>query len=170
MTWSPGVRRALLVAHVATSVGWLGAVTASLGISLVGLVADDEQLARAAYLVLEPVGRYVLVPLAVATLVTGVVQSLGSRWGLLLHWWVVFKLAITLLAGAILLAYLATFDAMATAAADRSLRLADVRNPSPVLHATLALVGLLVATVLAIVKPRGRTRRGMRRSATQAFE
>jgi hypothetical protein len=38
---------------------------------------------------------------------------------------------------------------------------------SPTLHASLALVLLLVATVLAVFKPRGMTRYGQRRQREQ---
>lgn len=56
-----------------------------------------------------------------------------------------------------------TFAAMATVAASAGVDLGTVRNPSPVLHAALALVVLLVATVLAVYKPRGITPYGWRK-------
>jgi len=71
--------------------------------------------------------------------------------------------AINLFAVAVLLIYLPTFRALAGAAADTRAELADVRNPSPLLHAILALALLLVAVVLAIYKPRGLTRHGWRK-------
>jgi heme/copper-type cytochrome/quinol oxidase subunit 2 len=112
---------------------------------------------RAAYLVMEPAARFVLLPFAIASLVTGLVQSLGTSWGLIRHYWVVFKLLITILATIILVVYMATFRVMAATAADMTAELDVVRNPSPVLHAVLALVALLSATVLAVFKPRGVT-------------
>ena len=45
-------------------------------------------------------------------------------------------------------------------AADPSADLDVVRNASPSLHAALALLVLLVATVLVVYKPRGRSRYG----------
>jgi hypothetical protein len=38
-----------------------------------------------------------------------------------------------------------------------------VRNSAPLQHAALALLALLVATVLAVYKPRGMTRYGRRK-------
>jgi hypothetical protein len=78
--------------------------------------------------------------------------------GLFRHYWVVFKLLITVFATIVLLIYMGTFSYMAGGAADPTADLDVVRNPSPRLHAALALLVLLVATVLAIYKPRGMTR------------
>ena len=94
---------------------------------------------------------------------TGIVQSLVTAWGLFRHYWVVFKLLIAVLATIVLLIYQRTFRAMAAVSADPSSDLDLVRNSSPLLHAALALLALLVATVLAIYKPRGLTRYGWRK-------
>ena len=40
---------------------------------------------------------------------------------------------------------------------DKSARLGAIQNPSPVLHAGAALVLLVAATALAVLKPRGLT-------------
>jgi hypothetical protein len=149
----------VLTAHVAASVGWLGAVTVSLALAVAGLAADDAETARSAYVALELTGWYVLVPLSLSSLATGLVQSLGTAWGLFRHYWVVFKLLINLLATALLLMYMPTLDALANAAAPR-------REASPVLHAAAAVVLLLTATVLGVYKPRGLTPYGRRRRAT----
>lgn len=165
MTLSPRVRRLAVAAHVTVSVGWVGAVLTFVAISVVGLTSDDAATVRGSYLVMDAAARFVLVPLALLSLVTGVVQSVGTAWGLLRHYWVVVKLLITVLATAVLLLYLRTFTAMADAAADPAAALGEIRNPSPLLHAVLALVLLLAATVLGVVKPRGLTRIGRRAAA-----
>ena len=98
----------------------------------------------------------------VCALVTGIVMSFGMSWGLFRHYWVVAKLTITVFSTLILLVYMRTFEQMAAIAADPSTGLEAVRNPSPVLHAVLAIVLLFVATVLGIYKPRGLTAYGQR--------
>ncbi len=163
MTMTPGVRKLALTAHVVSSVGWLGAVTGFLALAVVGLTSQDAQTVRGSYLVMEPAAWFVLVPLAVASLLTGLVQSLGTTWGLFRHYWVLFKLLINLVATAVLLMYMETFSLMARVAADPSADLRAVRNVSPALHAALALVLLLAATMLAMYKPRGMTRYGQRK-------
>lgn len=160
---APGVRKAALVAHVCGSVGWLGAIVTSLVLGVVGLTARDGEVVRAAYLTLAVLGRWALLPFSVAALLTGLVQSLGTGWGLFRHYWVVAKLLMNLVATGVLLLYLQTLTylaGLARASADP----AGLRDPSPVVHAGAAIALLLVALVLSIYKPRGLTRYGLRRS------
>jgi hypothetical protein len=159
----PWLRKLALTGHVASSVGWLGGTLVFVGLSVVGLTSRDDQTARAAYLLMEPTARYVLTPLALASLVSGVIQSLGTPWGLLRHYWVGFKLVLTVFAVVVLLTYLDTLGHLAAVATDTDTDLRVVRDPSPGLHATLAAIVLLVTTVLAVYKPPGMTRYGQRR-------
>jgi hypothetical protein len=167
---TPAVRKLALTAHVVSSVGWLGAVAAFLALAVVGLTSQDAATVRGVYLVMEPAAWFVLVPLAFASLLTGLVQSLGTTWGLFRHYWVVFKLVINLVATTVLLVYMGTFRYMAAVAADRNAELEVVRNSSPLLHAALALLLLLTATTLAVYKPRGMTRYGRRKQREQRAE
>ena len=165
MTRAVRFRKLALTAHVACSVGWSGAIVAFLGLGIAGLATDDAGTASGVYVAMEVTGRYVLVPFAVGSLLTGVVQSLVTRWGLVRHYWVVAKLAITVFAAAVLLMYLETLDALAVAsrAASPGAGLGTAESLSPVLHAGAALALLLVATVLAVYKPRGLTPYGLRK-------
>jgi hypothetical protein len=163
MTMPPRLRKFALTAHVASSVGWLGAVAGFLAIAVVGLTSRDAPTVRGAYLVMDPAARMVLVPLAFTSLLTGLVQALGTPWGVVRHYWVLFKLLINLLATVVLLLYLETFRSMARVAADPNVDLNMVRNPSPALHAGAALLLLLVATTLSVYKPRGVTPFGRRK-------
>jgi hypothetical protein len=157
-----GARRLLLTAHVVASVGWLGAVAAFLGLAVTGLVSERPETVRAAYVAMEPLAAFVLVPLALASLATGIVQSLVTAWGLLRHYWVVFKLLINVVATLFLLLYLRTLASLADRAAAGD-ELALPRSLSPLLHAAGAVALLLVATTLAVYKPRGLTPYGWRK-------
>ncbi len=166
MTMTPRVRKLALTAHVTFSVGWLGAVAGFLALAVAGLASEDAQLVRAAYLVMEPIGWFVLVPLAFASLLTGLVQSFGTTWGLLRHYWVLFKLLINLFATIVLLLYTQTLNSLADVAREATLSGDDIdamRSASPLLHAAAAMLLLLVATTLAVYKPRGMTRYGQRK-------
>ena len=163
MLMTPGVRRFALTAHVTSSVGWVGAVAVFLAHAILGMTSQDPRIVRGVYLVMEPAAWFVLVPLAFTSMVTGLVQSLGTTWGLLRHYWVVLKLLITVVATLILLTYMDTFRSMAEVAANNVADIGIVRNPSPIIHAALALIVLLIATVLAIYKPRGMTPYGWRK-------
>jgi hypothetical protein len=167
---APRVRRLALTAHVTASVGWLGAVAATLALAIAGATSDDLQTLRAAYRAMELTAWSVLVPLALASLLTGLVQSLGTKWGLFRHYWVVFKLFINVFATIILVMYTQTLGSLADRAEQTPLssdHLAGLRSPSPVLHAGAALLLLLVATTLAVYKPVGLTRYGRRRQHQQ---
>ena len=152
----------MLTAHIVSSVGWLGAVAAFMALAVVGLASQDGQLVRGAYLAAEPIAWFVLVPLAVASLLTGVAQSLASTWGLFRHYWVFFKLLIAVVATVVLLQYTDTIGFFADAAASGA-DLRELRAPTFLLHSAAALLLLLVATVLAVYKPPGMTRYGRRR-------
>jgi hypothetical protein len=70
------LRRFVFTTHVTSSVGWVGAVLVFLALSLIGLTSPNEATARGAYLVMAPAAWFVLVPLAHASLLTGVAISL----------------------------------------------------------------------------------------------
>ena len=162
MTMSPRLRYLALTAHVTCSVGWVGAVVAFLGLAIIGLTSDDLEVVRGVYLTMELAGWFVLVPLAVASLVTGLVQSLGTHWGVFRHYWVVFKLAINIAAAVVLLVYMQTLAYFADVAREAD-DAETLRSASPLLHAAAALVLLLTATTLAVFKPRGVTPYGQRK-------
>jgi hypothetical protein len=142
-------------------------VIAFLALAVVGLTSPDERTVRGAYLVMAPAAWYALVPLAHASLLSGVVLSLGTAWGLFRHYWVVLKLGITLLCTVVLLIYMGTFREMAGVAADPVVDLGLVRNASPMLHAILALILLIIATALGVYKPLGMTAYGRRKQDEQ---
>jgi hypothetical protein len=170
MTMRPGLRKFALTAHVTSSVGWLGAVVLFLALAVVGLTSQDAETVRGAYLVMEPAAWFVLVPLAFASLLTGLVQALGTAWGLFRHYWVLAKLVINVFATIVLLMYTQTLSSLGDIAAERTTSsddLGTVRSPSPVLHAGAALLLLLVATTLAVYKPRGLTPHGQRKQREQ---
>jgi hypothetical protein len=157
MAFAPAIRRLTFATHVTSSAGWVGAVLVFLALASIALISADERTVRGAYLVMAPAAWLVLVPLAHASLLSGIALSLGTPWGLFRHYWVVLKLAITLFSTVILLIYMGTFRQMAGVAADPVVQLGLVRNPSPVVHAFLALILLLIATWLAVYKPFGVT-------------
>lgn len=163
MIMPPALRRAALVGHVTSSVGWLGAVAAFLVLAVVALHSADVATSRSLYVAMDVLGRAVLVPLALAALVTGVVQSLGTAWGLFLHWWVIVKLSLTVLSTAVLLTYTTTLTTLADAARDPAGHVGLLPSSSPVLHSGAALVVLLAAAALSVFKPKGLTRYGWRK-------
>lgn len=167
MMMGPGLRKFALTAHVVSSVGWLGTVLAFLALSIVGVASDDPERVRGIYLAAEPLAWFAIVPLSLAAFVTGVVQGIGSQWGLFRYYWVVVKFGLTVFAIVILLQYLATVASVTEVARDPSAGIDDVRSASYVLHAGVGLALLVVTTVLSIYKPRGLTPYGYRQLEKQ---
>jgi hypothetical protein len=119
---------------------------------------------NAAYLGMDLVTRFVIVPLSIAPLITGPLLSLGTPWGLFRHYWILAKLVITILSTLILLIHVQPISYLSHAAAEGTLSSADHSlRIQMVAAASAALVALLVATALAVYKPRGMTRYGWRK-------
>ncbi|HZS04779.1 MAG TPA: hypothetical protein VFD58_08085 [Blastocatellia bacterium] len=161
----PALRKFTLTAHITFSVGWLGAVAAYLALAITGLTSHDAGMVRAAYLSMELVGWFVIVPLSLATLLAGLVESLGTQWGLFRHWWVLVKFLLTTGATVILLQHMQAVTAISGVAADRALAATDFRalRIQLVVHAGGGLLILLAATVLSVYKPWGMTPYGLRK-------
>jgi len=157
---NPGARRLALTAHVTASVGWLGAVGAFLALAIVGLTSRDPSIVRSSYLAMDVTGWYVIVPLSLASLGTGVLQSLGTEWGLFRHYWVLVKLLLTLVAAGVLLAEVGSVEYLASLATTSP----DPRQLSSTLpHSIGGSIILTTALILSVVKPRGLTRYGWRK-------
>jgi hypothetical protein len=169
MTMTPRLRKFALTAHVTSSVGWLGAVAGFLALAVAGLTRQDAQMVRAAYLAMELTGWFVIVPLSFAAPITGLVQSLGTTWGLFRHYWVLVKFLITIPCTIVLLLHMQPTSRLAGVAAQTTLSSADLGGLRIQLVADsgAALLVLLVATTLSVYKPRGMTRYGARKQHEQ---
>ena len=172
MYLTPSLRKFALTGHVGISVGLLGAVASFLAISIAGISSQDTHLVHAAYPVMDLVARLVIVPLALATLVTGFIEALCTPWGLFRHYWVLAKLVITGFATIILLvklelvAYAANLATQAIPS-EASLRLAGMEL---VAHSAAGLLLLFVPLVLSIYKPRGLTPYGLRKQRERQLD
>lgn len=169
MNMAPNLRKFTLTAHIASSIGLLGSIAAFLALALAGLTAQEAQIVRAAYLAMDITAQFVIVPLALASLLTGVIQSLGTAWGLFQHYWVAAKLLITTFATAVLLAKLELIRYAARLASESVLPRADLRAAGMELavHAAGGLLVLLVPAVLSVYRPWGLTPYGRRRRHEQ---
>jgi hypothetical protein len=165
---TPGLRKFGLTAHVIASVGWLGAVLSFLVLAIVGLTSPDPEAVRSAYLAMEVMTRLIIVPLCVASLLTGIVQALGTPWGLFRHHWIVAKLFINVVSTILLLVHMRPITHLGHRAAAIVFASSDFRSVrlQVAIDAGAALVGLLVATLLAVYKPKGLTRYGQRKRVT----
>ena len=159
------LRKFALTAHITFSVSWLGSVGSFLALAVAALVSTDGQIAHAAYVAMEVIAWFVILPLALASLLTGLIQSLGTTWGLLRYYWVMVKFAITIFATTVLILKLNLISYLARAAASAPLASTDLRQfrIELLVHAAGGLLVLLVPTVLSVYKPWGLTAYGRRK-------
>ncbi len=168
MIMGPRLRRVVLITHITSSVGWIGAVAAFFALAVTGVTSQDTPVVRGAYLAMEVSAWYVILPLAVASLLIGTVQALGSRWGLVRHYWVLIKLGVTVVAFVVFVAKLPLISHLARVAAQTTPSAADVGTQMElVLHSGGGLLVLIVPAALSVYKPRGMTRHGQRKQLDQ---
>jgi uncharacterized membrane protein len=164
MIMPPRLRKTVLTTHVATSVGWLGAVLAYLALDITAVTSQDISTVRGAYAAMEVTVLYVIVPLALTSVLIGMVNALGTPLGLFRHYWVLVKLLLTVFAATVLLIETQTVSHLAETAASS----ADPRElPGTLLHSIGGLVVLLITVILSVFKPRGVTRYGWRKQDEQ---
>lgn len=158
MVMTPSVRKLALTVHVTASVGWAGALAVFLVHALASSMSENDQIVRAAAVAMGLTAWLVILPLSIASLVSGLVQALGTAWGLLRHYWVLFKLLLTAIATGILQLKLQPISHLADTAAQAGLGSGDLigLRTSLAVHAAGGLVVLLAAAALAIYKPEGR--------------
>lgn len=160
MIMPPRLRKTVLTAHIASSVGWLGAVAAYLALDITAAAGTDIESVRSAYVAMALVVRYAVVPLALTSLLVAIVNALGTTWGLFRHYWVLMKLVLTLVAATVLLLEAPTVAQLADTAAAST----DPRDlPGTLAHSVGGLVVLLTSLTLSVFKPRGLTRHGWRK-------
>src|SRR5262245_27663529 len=130
-----------------------------IALAIAGLISRDHQIVRAAYFSLEFIGWFVIVPLSLAALLSGLIQSLGTQWGLFRYHWVLAKFLLTSGATIVLLVHMQAVSRMADVAADAVLSSGDFRalRIQLVIHAAGGLLVLLAVTSLSVYQPWGLT-------------
>jgi hypothetical protein len=149
-------RVALLTVHVAMSVGWVGLDGALVALEITGLSTVDPVTRTGIATAMGVVASRVLVPVVGISVISGLVLALSTPWGLVRYWWIVAKcvIAVTLTATGLLLLI------------PRLQQILD-GDGEPARMQTLiarsaALLLLLAATGLSVIKPWGKTPRGRR--------
>lgn len=162
MIVKPGLRKLLLSVHLTLSVGWIGAVLVYLCFGITAVRSDDVRTVRAAWIAMDLSGWYVIVPLAVASLVTGLVMALTTKWGLFRYYWVLISFGLTVFAVVVLVLHMPSVTVMADEAqVAEGARLEALGGD--LLHPSTGLALLLFVQVLNLYKPPGLTRYGWRK-------
>lgn len=158
MTFSPRLSKFILTSHITFSVGWFGAVVVFLALAITGLTSTNLQLARASYLAMEVSAWFAIIPLCFSSLSTGLVQALGTKWGLFNYYWVAVKLFLTVVGTILLLLHMQPISYLAGIATDDSfttnqeleLRIDIIQKSA------LAILLLLTTTTISVYKPWGK--------------
>lgn len=171
----PRLRKLVLAAHIIVSVGWLGIVVAMLVLSITAATAQDVGMSEVAYVLVDNVSDTLVASppasFSIAALLTGIVLSLGTKWGLLKHYWILAKLLLTLtiiLSGIFLVdQWIQQAISMAgESAAGTVVAYKDGSSQMLLIYASVAhLLMLGAATVISVYKPWGTIRRGRRDAA-----
>ncbi len=155
-------RKLVLTVHLVVSVGWIGTAMAYLALSVAAAAGRDPQVVRAAWIAKDVIGWYVIVPLALGTLASGVLLSVVTPWGLIRHYWVLFSFLLTLFSVAVLLLRMPAVSVLARVA--KSMPAVDLsRLEADLLHPGAGLLVLLGIATLNVYKPRGMTPYGWRK-------
>lgn len=163
MAMAPKIRKFMLVSHITFSVSWIGAVVCFLVFAISGLNNTDAQVLSSNYYAMNLIAQFVIVPLAFATLISGIVQGLGTNWGLIQHYWVVAKLSITVVSTVVLLLKLRLINELASAGLDIGNPLFSQARLELIVHAAGGILLLIIATVLSVYKPKGLTTYGRKK-------
>jgi hypothetical protein len=168
MIMTSRLRKFALASHITLAVGWIGAVAGYIALDVAAATSQNVQTLRAAYLAMELIAWYVIVPLALASLLSGLIMSVGTKWGLFRHYWVLISLLLTVCATVVLLVETQTISYFADRAADPTTSSDDLRAlGNTLVHSVGGTVMLLVILVLNVYKPRGMTRYGWRKQDQQ---
>jgi hypothetical protein len=158
----PRTRKIALTAHVATSVGWLGAAYTMVMLTVCGLVSNDTALRLACYEITHLFDEVVMIPLGFSMLASGLIVSLGTKWGLVKYRWVLTKFVLSI-------ALLIVIPILSVPRLEPLMY--QLRNGLPVATglaaaqvaiAVGAVVLLSAVTTISVFKPWGRTRWGRR--------
>lgn len=160
----PAIRKLALAIHLTTSVGWIGAVAGYLALDATVATSSDPSVVRAAWLAMGLIAAWAIVPLAFASLLTGLVMALFTKWGLFRHWWVLISFLLTVGATSVLLSETRVITASAAMAADPTTSSDQLlAMPPTLLHSIGGLAVLLAVQVLNVYKPQGLTPYGWRK-------
>lgn len=92
---SKRTRQLLVFLHVAVSVGWMGAGAANVVLAMTAGYTATDDVRRVCYFLMDQVDVFVIIPLAFAALVSGLLLCWVTPWGLARYWWVLVKLVLT---------------------------------------------------------------------------
>lgn len=171
-TISPRLRKAVLTAHVAISVGWLGLVTGMFAMSVAGATTHDAELQAAMYRTMSMLDEIFLGMTSMFALISGIVVSAGTKWGLLRRTWVATKFFLTMCVMVLGFSVIHQLILKANTLVDEKapVRGGELDGVGWAMSgaALVALLSLVLMTAVSTYKPWGTTRWGRAAAARTA--
>lgn len=161
-------RKLVLTLHTTVTGAWIGSVVAYLALVIAAMTGSNDRNVVSVWSALNLLAWYVIVPVAISSLLSGLAIALATPWGLFSHKWVVSSLGLTVAAVAVLLGHMPTVSNYASEAASNGLTDSQALRAGlqgELLHAGVGLLVLLTIQALNIYKPAGLTRHGRRLQA-----
>jgi len=160
MTMTSRVSRLVLTSHITFSIGWLGAVAVFIVLAINGLTSQDILLSRSSLIAMELSAWYVIVPFCLTSLFTGIIQAVGTKWGLFKHYWIVVKLFLTIAMTILLLLHMQPISYLASVAKGPSF--SNSQNSEQLIDliakAGAAILVLIAIATISVYKPWGKIR------------
>lgn len=159
---TPRLSKLMLTTHITFSVGWVGTVAAFLVLAVVGMTGN-MQMVTSCYIAMEVVAWFVIVPFCFASLLTGLIQAVGTHWGLFKHWWILVKLMLTVVATLILMLHMQPISYLAQVASQKTIALDELQNLRIriIADAAAAIIVLVAITTVSVYKPWGKIQFGI---------
>lgn len=161
MVMPQNLRKLTLTSHITFSVGWLGAIAVFLALAVTAFTTVNKQVAQSTYVAMEISTLYIIIPFCIASFITGLIQALGTKWGLFKYYWIIVKLFLTIVMTALLFLHLKPISYLSGVAMDMSSYKIETSRTliDLIVKASAAVLGLIVITTISIYKPWGRVQR-----------
>ncbi len=160
---SPPRFKLLLAAHIAVSGAWLGAAAVKMILAIAAATGATHP-GSSAFLTAIEFLTSTDATLAILTALSGVLLSLGTKWGLIQHYWIVVKIALSVtvvLTAAVLTdGFLAGMNTALASQAASDGNLLKIASTATILLISLCAIDMLMiaaATFISIYKPWGKT-------------
>lgn len=154
-------RKAVLLVHVLSAAAWLG-IDLALGILVVvALSTSDVGTAGIAVQAIDMFAIWPMLGASIVCMISGGILGLGSKYGLIRYWWVAVKLFLNV-GMSLLIAFSLRSDVAKAAVIGERMLAGDptaVVPPDLMYPVVVAPTLLLIAYILSVFKPWGRTRR-----------
>jgi len=149
-------RKWLVVAHVLFVVAWLGAAFCSL---VLGIAASSMGNMHTAYIALDILDKAVIRPFALGTLITGVLLSVFTHWGLFRFYWIIVKEVLAL--SVMLLGFFLVSQWLEEAVTQTLTQhnILATNHLTLLIFIALHIVALTAAQIISIWKPWGQRKR-----------